>query len=104
MHDKIYIGSLETLLATLLAMAKALRHAQSTFDALQDTRRHATAEEIAQHAAGPNLTFLFESIAHNIVNVHGRLKQIASLTPPTGKGSNLMVKGSNPTVKGEIRW
>jgi len=76
-HDKIYVGATETLHQLLLALDAALVHAQDTYDALANARRHETPEEAAERGAEVDPSMLFQRIDRTLEALDKQLKHTA---------------------------
>jgi transcriptional regulator with XRE-family HTH domain len=76
-HDKIYVGAMNTLHNVLKGLSAALEHTQETFDALQQARSRETPEEAAARGADVDPSLILKGIEGTLLSLDKRLKHSA---------------------------
>jgi len=76
-HDKIYVGAMNTLHNVLKGLSAALEHTQDTFDALQQSRSRETPEEADARGAEVDPSLVLKQIEGTLHSLDERLKHTA---------------------------
>jgi len=74
-HDKVYLGALDTFLQVFEAMKRALIHAQDTLAAYESARKRETPEESAQRGGEVHPRLILQSMMRAVNEVDERLKR-----------------------------
>ncbi|HJQ35678.1 MAG TPA: helix-turn-helix transcriptional regulator [Thermoanaerobaculia bacterium] len=66
LHDKVYLGAMETVVSLLPALETAVQHALQTWTAFADIRRHETPEDQSKRGPEADPTLLLQQIVRSV--------------------------------------
>jgi transcriptional regulator with XRE-family HTH domain len=72
-HDKVYVGAMETLAQVFEAMTKALEHAQDTLNAFE-ARKRETPEETTERGGDVDPTLILQRLMRDANDFEKRLR------------------------------